>query len=36
MQELMELLKKLNDDDEVIIKQVTGILRLYLERRGRL
>lgn len=36
MQELMELLKKLNDDDEVIIKQVIGILRLYLERRGRL
>ncbi len=36
MQKLKNMIAKLNDDDDYIIKQLIAILFRYLEKRGRI
>ncbi len=36
MQKLKNMISKLNDDDDYIIKQLIAILFRYLEKRGRI
>lgn len=36
MKKLKNMLSKLNDDDDYIIKQLIAILFRYLEKRGRI
>ncbi len=36
MQKLKNMINKLNDDDDYIIKQLIAILFRYLEKRGRI
>jgi hypothetical protein len=36
MQKLKNMITKLNDDDDYIIKQLIAILFRYLEKRGRI